>query len=125
MTLLYRSMKSATDGRAECGPSRRQLGAKVPGDIALENGDVLPLTGGMSVSPDRAENLPQHRRPPQFGGTGKDGVYVIRSTAMGQKLTYRLDPHDCTHGFVEPAQRQSLDSYQEALCLTRKDWSPA
>jgi hypothetical protein len=125
MTLLYRSMKSAPDGLPECGPSRRQLGAKVPEDIDVENGNVLPVTGGMSVSPDRAENLPQHRRPPQFGGTGKDGVSVIRSSAMGQNLIYRPDPRDVEHGFVEPAQKQSLDHYQQALCLTRKDWIPA
>jgi hypothetical protein len=118
-------MKSAPDGLPECGPSRRQLGARVPGDITPESGDVLPLTGGMSVSPDRAENLPQHRRPPRFGGTGKDGVYVIGSTAMGPNLVYRPDPLAPKHGFVEPAQRQSLYSYQQALCLTRKNWIPA
>jgi hypothetical protein len=118
-------MKSAPDGLPECGPSRRQLGARAPGDVALENGDVLPRTGGMSVSPDRAENLPQHRRPPQFGGTGKDGVYVIRSPAMGQNVIYRPDPSDLKHGFVEPAQRQSMASYQQELCLTRKDWISA
>ncbi len=122
MPELYRSMKRSADGYPECGPSRRQLGAKVPGDVTVDEGQVLPETGGMSVAPHRLMNLPQHRRPPRFGGTGKDPVFVIDSEKVVGPLTYRPDPRDETHGYIEPSTKQPLGGYQEALCQTRKDW---
>ncbi len=117
-------MKTASDGAPECAPSRRGLGVVAPGDIAPDDaGQVQPGSGGMSVSPDGVDNLPQHRRPPSHGGTGKDSVFVIGSFTLGLSLKYCPDPENPKHGWVEPAQRQTLTRYQHALCQTRTDWT--
>lgn len=123
MPTLYRSMKSAEDGAPQCGPTRRQLGALVPEDIKPDHaGVVSPQTGGMSVAPHQVQNLGQHRRPPEFGGTGKDPVFVIETQELGSSLTCRLD--SATHGLVEPSHPQPVSQYQTALCALRTAWRP-
>ncbi len=93
-------------------------------DIPISNiGMVHPDTGGMSVSPFSPTNLPRHRRPPSFGGTGKDPVYSIDDKHLGRSLRYRPDPANPTgHGFVEPASIISFDDYQDAIARTAAAW---
>ncbi|HEX9679788.1 MAG TPA: RHS repeat-associated core domain-containing protein, partial [Candidatus Saccharimonadales bacterium] len=121
--LLYRSMKKANDGLPEVGSSGRTLGVR-PQDIPVENGMVRPNTGGMSVSPNSPHNLPPHRRPPEFGGTGKDPVFCIESSCLSDGLQYRPDPNNPTgHGFIEPSREMSSEEYQKLLGETRPLWS--
>jgi hypothetical protein len=69
---VYRGMKLNEEGLLKTGASARTLGARANIDILVdETGSVAPDTGGMSVSPPPLENLPEHRRPPELGGTGK------------------------------------------------------
>jgi hypothetical protein len=79
----------------------------------------------MSVSPDSPSNLPAHRRPPQFGGTGKDPVLALDSDALGPDLVYRPDPKNPKgHGFIEPAREMPLCQYKDALAATGAKWQP-
>jgi hypothetical protein len=123
----YRGMRAAPDSLPETGASARTLGARPGTDIPIDAiGDVSPRTGGMSVAPHTPRNLPPHRRPPEFGGSGRDPVFGIDTENLGQDLAYRPDPaNPGGHGFIEPSRPMSQDDYQTALHGTRPLWSPA
>lgn len=76
-------MRIGGDGLPMAGPTARTLGARPgsppDGDIPIVGGMVRPGTGGMSVSPPPPENLPPHRRPPEYGGKGKDPIWEFET----------------------------------------------
>src|SRR5262249_49198777 len=117
-------MQQAADGAPLLGPSARTLGARPQIDLPADTqGMVRPGTGGLSVSPNDLMGLPTHRRPPEFGGTGKDPVWYIDTLDVGTSLTYRLDPaNQVSHAFLEPAFPMPLGEYQDALAATRRAW---
>lgn len=120
---LYRGIKTAEDGLPILGDTGRALGP-TPRDIPVgPDGMVRPGTGGMSVSPDSPMNLPLSRRPPEFGGAGKDPVWQISSSDLGTDLTYRPDPDMFGHGFIEPAYPMPFQTYQQAVWDTRPNWT--
>ena len=121
---LYRSMRTAGDGLPAAGPTARTLGARREIDMLVaRDGMVVGGGGGMSVAPDSAMNLPAHRRPPEYRGTGKDPVWELDVVELGNELVYRDDPlMPGVHGFIEPARRMAFDDYQDALLRTRGDW---
>ena len=120
--LLYRGMKELT-GSPEIGPTARTLGVRPNTDILVElsTQNVSPGTGGMSVAPDTPFNLPSHRRPPKFGGTGPDPVWEIKSKDLGANLVYVEDSP--THGTIQPVRVMTLNEYQRALAATQSSWS--
>ena len=117
-------MKPGANGQPQAGQTARNLGARPNTDIPVDGkGLVRPGTGGMSVSPGSAKNLPSHRRPPELGGTGKDPVYRIELKDLPKGLTYRPDPKNPnTHGFIEPNDIMSYNEYQEHLTSTGHGW---
>ncbi len=121
MRELFRAMRMDTQGRPERGPGFGTLQVRIPRDIAPDDaGLVHPAAGGLSVNPDRAENVPLNlRHKPGFR------VYVIGENALGSRLTFRLDPVNPIHGFVEPSAAMALADYQGALQNTRDDWKIA
>jgi len=121
---LYRSMKATSDGSPEPGRTARTLGARPWIDIAVGvDGLVVGGAGGMSVAPDSPENLPAHRRPPDHGGTGKDPIWELDVTELGNERVFREDPlMPGVHGFVEPALPTTFDAYESALLATRHSW---
>jgi hypothetical protein len=121
---LYRSMKIATDGLPEWGRTARTLGVRPVTDIPVAgDGTVVGGAGGMSVAPGLPLNLPAHRRPPEYGGTGKDPVWESDTSDLGEDLVYREDPLlPDIHGFIEPARRMSFADYESALLVTRATW---
>jgi len=121
---LYRSMKTAGDGRPEAGHTARTLGVRPGTDIPVGvDGVVLGGEGGMSVAPDSPGNLPAHRRPPEHGGTGKDPIWELDIADLGDELLYREDPlMPGVHGFVEPALPTTFDAYESAVLATRRAW---
>jgi hypothetical protein len=117
-------MRAHLDGSPVIGESARTLGARRGIDIELdEDAFIAPEIGGMSVSPGGPENLPRHRRPPEWGGTGLDPVWRISGSDLGEDLLYRPDPLDPdVHGFIEPARAMAFDEYQALLVQTRSKW---
>jgi len=118
-------MKTGTDGLPSVGPTARELGTRPDDDIPVDaDGYVEPLTGGLSVSPVSADRLPEHRRPPELGGSGKDPVWQLATDLLPEVLRYRPDDEDPDgHGTIEPVARMTLDAYQQALGATRSAWT--
>ena len=124
---VYRSMKE-DNGMPEIGNSARSLGAR-PGygpeldtgeDILVDTrGNVHPNEGGISTAPT-PEDLPDFRRPPEFGGTGKDPVWKINTNELGPDLKYV--PDSSTHGTIQPNHDMSYIDYQNALARTQPFW---
>ena len=117
-------MTADEDGLASINESARTLGARpyldVPGDAS---DDVEPGAGGMSASSGDPLLLPEHRRPPSFGGTGRDPVFAIEVSDIGADLRRRDDPDGPSgHGFLEPVRRMPFSEYQIALWASRPNW---
>jgi hypothetical protein len=119
-TILYRSMREDPAGGPMVGPSARTLGVRPNVDIQIIAGQVRPNTGGMSVAPDRPENLHPLRRPPAYGGSGKDPVWCIAVDLLGGDLRFQQD--SATHGLIEPARAMPIDALQKALEATKLSW---
>jgi len=128
---VLRAMSSGPDGSPEVAVvgknPARTIGVRTSGrrfDIEVSAaGFVQPEKGGMSVSPPPPENLEEHRRPPKYGGTGKDPVWELETDSMTSDLAYRPDPLDPDrHGFIEPSRPMHLDDYLVALRSTRTLW---
>lgn len=118
--MLYRAMREDVDGLPMLGRTARTLGIRLDVDIPVVAGLVQALTGGMSVAPDHPGNLHSLRRPPAYGGRGKDPVWFIVSDDLDADLTFRLD-HP-THGVIEPARSMPIGEYELALERTRPVW---
>jgi hypothetical protein len=123
--LLYRSMKISANGLPVVGATARTLGIRTDIDILIISGQVKPNTGGMSVSPPPPYNLPTHRRPAAFGGTGKNPVWEINVNCLSAfQLRDRADPHQPNkHGFIEPITEMLFEEYQQAIVATLHEWS--
>ncbi|MGE5783808.1 MAG: RHS repeat-associated core domain-containing protein [Myxococcales bacterium] len=122
-TTVYRSMRDA-GGTPATGQSARALGVRPgtgPGtDIPVDAaGMVHPGTGGMSVAPSPGA-LPAHRRPAEFGGSGKDPVWGHSASDLGPNLTYV--PDSATHGTIQPSRPMKFEEYEGALCATGSCW---
>ncbi len=77
----------------------------------------------MSVAIGTPMRLPEHPRPPVFGGSGADQLFTIAVSEIGRVLRLREDPDvPSGHGFVEPVRRRTFDEYQEAIWATRSSW---
>ncbi|WP_230957940.1 hypothetical protein [Burkholderia diffusa] len=120
-TDVYRAMKTGSDGLPVAEPTARGLGARPGVDIPVDsNGMVHPDTGGISVAPESARNLPPHRRPENLGGTGKDCACLLSTTNLPKSLKYVQD--SAKHGTIQPSTSMSLSDYQAALGSTRDKW---
>jgi RHS repeat-associated protein len=123
-TILYRGMRAEGDGLPKVEASARGLGARPQTDIPIDDGGMVrPGTGGLSVSPDDPRYLPPHRRPPEFGGSGKDPVFGTRVRDLPEGLAYRPDPNNPVHhGFIEPSREMPFPLYQDLIARTRNLW---
>jgi hypothetical protein len=119
--IRYRAMREDPAGGPITGPTARTLGVRVGIDIPVVGGKVLPNSGGMSVAPDRPENLHPLRRPPAYGGRGKDPIWWIRADQVGGPLQYR--PDSPTHGLIEPAFAMTPDELRKSIEDTNPLWT--
>jgi len=102
------------------GSSALKPGVRPNVDIPVTASKVWPSTGGMSVAPDRPENLHPLRRPAAYGGSGKDPIWYINVASLGSDLQFRVD--SSTHALFGPARAMSIDEYQKALEATKPFW---
>ena len=75
----------------------------------------------MSVTPDDPWELPNHRRPEAFGGSGPDPVWSIDGDELPPTLDYVQERRD--HGLIAPATAMQLAAFREVLAGTRTSWS--
>lgn len=117
-------MKDDVDGKPVIGDSARKLGVRNPDDIKPNHiGVVDSGFHGMSVAPLPAENLPKHRRPNEFGGTGRDPIFGIETVHLGSfNLKYVQDPMNLGHGFIAPLEEMSYTQYVQNVYDTRDLW---
>jgi hypothetical protein len=118
---VYRAMQESPGGGPMIGPTARTLGVRPGVDIPVVAGRVSPGTGGLSVAPHSVMNLPDHRRPPALGGTGKDPVWGFDLDSLGSDLTFRQDK--VHHGLFEPAREMSIDELQAAIAAMAPGWT--
>lgn len=118
LELIYRGMKM-DGGLPKVEASKRGLGT-TPSDITVVDGNVIGDKGCMSVSPS-IEGLPEHRKPVEYGGTGKDPVWVMDSDNLGPDLKYVSD--SSTHGTIQPTKPMTPEEYQKSLADTQSEWS--
>ena len=124
MRVLRGMRADQADGLPAIGETGRYLGVRPGVDIPVApDGFVDSGTEGMSVVPPPVENLVDHRRPPDCGGTGKDPVFELDTEDLPGVLAYRPDPANPEgHGFIEPARRVSFEEYRRAIHQTRTLW---
>jgi len=120
--IIFRGMRSDVGGIFPLvGESARTLGVRRGTDIPINlDGWVLPNTGGMSVAPDSPLNLPRHRRPINFGGTGKDPVWGFNTANLPLGLRFIQDSP--THGLIAPSIPMTYNSYKSLLESTKLLW---
>ncbi len=118
---LYRGMRQ--DGNApRIGRSARDLGVRIPQDVQPdENGMVEDPKKGLSTAKGHPKNLPAHRKPPEFGGTGKDPVWAIDESKVNNEDLMTTNDHG-NHVVVGPKRRMKLEQYEKALERTRPHW---
>lgn len=125
--LLYRAMKkSDIDNLPVIGHnSGAELGVR-DDDIPVDDlGNVKPNNGGFSVTADDPDDLPDHRKPKNMGGTGKNPVFYIASNSLNNKLSFVMDTSltaERNHSFIEPKIEMSMEDYRDEICKTRNDW---
>ena len=115
-------MREAPDGLPEVGATARSLGIR-PGADCPALGTTGPGDGGMSVAPNDPMHLARIRRPPEFGGTGKDPVWYIEADDLGPGLVVR--PDSAAHALIEPDRPVTDAEFQQLLADTRGRWKRA
>ena len=118
ITHIFRAM-TESNGKPAATETARGLGAR-PQDIPSPGGQVSPNTGGVSAAPS-PQGLPDHRRPPEYGGTGKDPVWKLDLKDIDPDLKYV--PDSPTHGTIQPARPMSLETYQNKLKAMADKWT--
>lgn len=141
--LYYRGMVEQ-NGKPKTGRSARLLGVRPNVDITIEPmpsgcvdeqgylrpeaerasaGETVAIaiknTKGMSVSLS-VEGLPDFRKPPAFGGTGRDPLWQIDDSKITGDLEAVQDSP--THVSILPSATMLLEKYEAALARTQNDW---
>lgn len=146
MALLYRAMID-DQGKPKIGRSPRMLGVRLGTDIDVEkmprnwldsegylrspterinSGNLVDVAvrnnKGMSSSLS-IEMLPDFRKPPEFGGRGKDPLWQIDNRRILGDLEAVQDSP--THVSIMPRKTMLLEKYETALANTQTFWIKA
>lgn len=126
---LYRTMRADADGHPLLGRARDRLGVvlvpPLPDVAVLDDGTVLPETGGMSVFID-PRKMPKSLRPRTLAdkpGESAHPVFLLREEELHDGLRFRKDKQ--FHGLVEPRVHCKVEVYEEHLDSTRTRWRVA
>ena len=143
MALLYRAMREE-NGKPKLGRSPRLLGVRLGTDIDIEqiprgwlddrgylkesveqinSGELVDVAvrnyKGMSTSLS-INTLPDHRKPPEFGGIGKDPLWQIDDSKIMGDIEAVQDNE--THVSIVPKYTMLLEKYETALANTQNEW---
>lgn len=110
-------------GHPRVGTSMTSLGARVRDLHPRVDGTVDPQEGGVSVSPQGEEHLPRSARTILNNERGV--VFELETDELPGSLSYRADPYNESHAFIEPAYPMKFEAYQRALQDTSVLWRPA
>lgn len=141
--LYYRGMADQ-NGKPRLGRIARLLGVRLNLDIDVEQlpvgyvdqhgylrpemqrqnaGNLVAVaiknTKGMSVALS-IDGLPAFRKPPTFGGTGRDPLWQIDASRITGDLEAVQDSP--THVSILPSATMLLAKYEAALAGTQNDW---
>jgi hypothetical protein len=119
--VVYRGM-TEDNGLPKVEPSARGLGVRPTTDVTVVGGVVQADARGMSVARVAPGNLPEYRRPPAWGGSGKDPVWAISSEVFQGPLLFAPDKPG--HANVAARLPLPLPGMQAALAATRPLWVP-
>lgn len=146
MAKLYFRGMAGQNGKPRLGRSARCLGIRPGIDIDVES---LPLEHldergyliseveqnsagnervevairnhkGMSTSLS-IEGLPEFRRPPKFGGKGRDPLWQMDDSDIHGDLEAVQDSD--THVSIMPSTTMALERYEAALASTQDSWT--
>jgi hypothetical protein len=125
---LFRAMLQEQDGFPKVARSARALGVRIAStptqqaDICVDDaGCVRPGHGGLSLTIGSPSHLPPHRRPPQFGGIGKDPVFML-TKPFWAAVRIHVDSPQEHHACGEPIIRCPVEQYERELAATRFYW---
>jgi hypothetical protein len=123
---LYRTMRANADGRPTVGRSFLCLGVRILGPSAdvrvLDDGTVLPLSGGMSAFLD-PRKMPKSLRPRTLAekpGESPHPLFKLTDDKIPPTLAFRRDSEH--HGLVEPSAPCKIEEYEGDLESTRAEW---
>ena len=120
--IVWRFMAQAENGEPKVGTRMTALGVRVRDLHPRLSGLVDPLEGGVSVSPEGREHLPDTAGLVLDEGRGI--VFALDTDSLPRSLNYRPDPDDESHGFIEPASTTKFEVYQRAVKGTGDLWKP-
>jgi hypothetical protein len=125
---VYRAMIEDQDRLPKLARSARALGLRldstpeVTADIDVDTaGFVQRGRGGMSLAIGSPRNLPAHRRPREFGGTGRDPVFMLMQPFWAAVHIHVDNPEE-HHAYMEPIRRCCLEAFELELAATRRYW---
>ena len=110
-------------GQPRVGTNMTSLGVRVRDLHPRVDGTVDPQGGGVSVSPRGEENLPRSARTVLDNDRGL--VFELETDELPGSLSYRSDPYNESHAFIEPAYPMKFEAYQRAIGETSSLWRPA
>lgn len=145
MAKLYFRGMAAKNGKLKLGRSARCLGIRPGIDIDVESipracldeqGYLTPEVEQDSAAGERVdvairnhkgmstslsiEGLPEFRRPPEFGGKGRDPLWQVDDSEICGDLEAVQDSD--THVSIMPSTTMALDRYEAALANTQDSW---
>lgn len=121
-SILFRCMRADDDGHPVTGASLSTLGIRERDVKPQADGLVHPQTGGMSVTPDRWEDMPKPLLPVPLGGEGRHPLFCMPCVALPSSLAARIDRPG--HALVENTAACTFQVLQEDIQGTRLSWEP-
>ena len=131
-------MKVDPDGQPKVGAQSKRLGVRIPpdrhADVDVDDmGRVAPVRKGLSVTEDW-RNLPGHLIPEHLddgrnGASGRGmnvfthGFGGFEEGPITKELQLLHKAGTTTAGVIAPTDPTLLAAYQQALALTRPDWT--
>ena len=84
------------------------------------SGLVDPMEGGVSVSPEGVDHLPEAAQTVLENAKGV--IFSLDTDELPSPLRYRRDPDNASHGFIEPESPMKFEIYLRAVQDTSYIW---